>query len=125
MATLTWRDHAARREVECPWPVPGDPVLSPDPMVHQTPLGRCALFTETFSDDSVVIALLFPGGHRLMRISPETDWAMEEHWEGAIPEQIAADVEDAWHTTVDLFAARNKDLRASRSTRQGASDNRG
>ena len=115
MSTLTWRDNSAGREITFPWRFDGEVQEPEPPLTKDTPLGRAAIFAAIFEDASVGVGLMFPGGHRFLRISPETDWAMEERWEGAVPDQIAKDIEYAWQSTVDLFAARNKQLREARA----------
>lgn len=114
MSGLTWRDNETGRETRCPWPVPGNPVLPAAPLVLMTPAGKAVIFTETFEDESAIIAMTFPGGAYFMRISPETDWALEEKREGAPPAEIAEKLDDSWRTLIDSFAARNKELREQR-----------
>jgi hypothetical protein len=48
-------------------------------------------------DGSNLVGLCFPGGQRVYRMSPDTDWAIEERFEGDAPE-VAQDV---WRVLVD------------------------
>jgi hypothetical protein len=51
-------------------------------------------------DGSNLVGLCFPGGQRVYRMSPDTDWAIEERFEGDAPE-VAQDV---WRVLVDCAA---------------------
>ena len=115
MAGFGWRDNSTGREIRSPWPIPGDTAQSFAPMVKETPLGKAAIFADTFEDASVIVAMMHPGGARFMRISPETDWALEERKEGETPPEIAADLDYAWSSTIQQFAERNRELRAERA----------
>jgi hypothetical protein len=108
VAELRWRDKAAGRETLFPWPVPDGPITTHDPLVKQTAAGKAVLFSDELADDTLALALTFPGGVRFARISPDTDWALEERWEGEMPDAIRADLEDVWQTTITLVAAENK-----------------
>lgn len=113
MASLILRDKHVGRDVKFPWPVAEGPSPQIDPMVKETGAGRCVLWTNCLADDALVLALTYPGGARFARISPETNWALEERKEGATPPEIAAEMDEVWRDTLALFAARTKELRES------------
>lgn len=116
MAELCWRDNIAGREAVFPWPVPETFAARPAPMSKETVAGRAALFTDVLVDQSVAICLMYPGGARFARISPETSWALEERREGTTPPEIADEMDSVWRETIDVFAARNRELREQRAS---------
>lgn len=110
MATLSWRDNDTGQTITAPWRISSKPE-EPAPLVRQTPLGKAVIFFATFEDGSVIVAMMHPGGARFMRITPQTAYAVEEHFEGEVPPEIAAVVTDAWRDTVSTFASRARELR--------------
>ncbi len=107
---LKWREKSTGRVIAWPWPVSGT-VHVQQSLTKNTSLGDAVLHSFTFDDAGYGGVLLHPQGARFMRISPETDWALEERKEGTTPPEIAEDIEEAWRFHVALFAARNKELR--------------
>jgi hypothetical protein len=111
MPELRWRDNAEDRETLFPWSVPDCRLESFDPMVKVTAAGKCVLFIDTFEDCTLAICLTYPGGARFARVSPDTNWALEERVEASPPEPIAREMDEVWRETLGLFAARIKELR--------------
>jgi hypothetical protein len=114
--SLKWREKTTGREIEWPWPVSGT-VHVAQSLSKDTPVGEMVLHSFIFGDAGYGAVLLHPQGARFMRISPETDWALEERKEGTTPPEIAADIDFAWRHHVDTFAAGNKELRESEAPR--------
>ncbi len=112
MAELRWRDNASGRETLFPWPIPDEGTLvANDPMVKETVAGKAVLFADFLPGGGLAIGLTYPGGARFARISPETNWSLEERVEGTTPPEITEEMDTVWRDTVALFAARNKELR--------------
>lgn len=112
MAELRWRDDVTGEETVFPWPIPDGPLRTFDPMVKDTVAGKCVLFTDILPDEGIAICLTYLGGARFARISPEIDWSLEERRVGdTFPVVIFKELADVWRTTLEQFAARNKELR--------------
>jgi hypothetical protein len=62
---------------------------SGDPVMHLASL--------LLADGTSIFVLLYPGGERLARVSPHTDWGLEERLDGSPPsEEHQAAVDVAW-----------------------------
>lgn len=56
------------------------------------------------ADGSSIFVLMYPGGERSARVSPHTDWALEERLGGNPPiEEHRAIVDDAWRGWLDAL----------------------
>lgn len=57
------------------------------------------------ADGTNIFALLYPGGSKLLRSGPPTDWVVEESQRGRPPwERHRSDVEEFWQFTIRLVA---------------------
>jgi len=114
VAELSWRDNSTGAETLFPWRIPdGVETEVSESLVKQLPAGKFVLFIDALSDGSLAMCLTGPHGARFARISPETNWALEERVDGHTPPEVAAEIDQTWRDSVALFAARNKELRES------------
>lgn len=60
------------------------------------------------SDGTNVLGMSFPRGQRLMRISPDTDWAIEERFDGETPSAVLLEV---WPKVVESMRLGMQDAR--------------
>jgi hypothetical protein len=60
-----------------------------------------ALMGGVLEDGTCLYGLAFPGGQRVMRISPETEWAIEERFEGKPRLKDRKPVNNVWRSYVD------------------------
>lgn len=55
----------------------------------------------TLGDGSCLYGLTFPGGERVLRISPHTEWSVEERFKGRPPRADRATVDRIWRAIVN------------------------
>lgn len=63
------------------------------------------------SDGTNIIGLVYDGGQRLMRMSPDTDWALEEHFIGDPPADDGK-LGETWTGIVESFRLGMADAKA-------------
>lgn len=56
-------------------------------------------------DGTNLVALMWPTGQRLLRDGPATGWAIQEHFEGSIPEADRKVLSDVWAKLVQCYVA--------------------
>jgi len=101
---------APEMQLSPPWRVPGAPTEE-QLYTKETDLGPAVLWFGIFGDGTVIVMCGFSGGARYMRISPETELSMEEHYEGELPVEIASVIEDVWKDSLDQLAEQSKTVR--------------
>ncbi len=72
---------------------------------------QCDEVMVVICDETLALGLIHPGGAYFARISPETEYSLEERREGTMPPEIADELDSVWRDTVNLFAAKGKELR--------------
>lgn len=88
--------------VDFPWTVDAELIVT-KAYTRDTPLGRAAALVAAFEDCTVLAAIAYPGGARFARISPETDWAIEERIDGETAPEIAEEMDEVWQGIVNWF----------------------
>ncbi len=114
MSELSWRDKITGRKIVYPWPVE-DQAFELENLSKQTEAGPLWLWAATFPDASLASTVIFPGGARFLRVSPTTNWALEERREGEPHPAIVGELDSAWSTIVSFLAENVKVLRESGS----------
>lgn len=72
-------------------------------------------------DGTNFFVLTYPGGARLARQSPLTDWALEERYQGAMPRpQHREAVIEIWRQVTAELADSGREMRDARATRTSA-----
>jgi hypothetical protein len=101
----------AKVVIDFPWEVAGPPVKR-DSYSFPTPQGKAYITVAYFEDETNICILATPSGAgRFMRISPDTNFAMEERRSGEIPVAILPAVDEAWKKCIDHFAQANREIR--------------
>lgn len=63
--------------------------------------GQGLMFSAMLIDGTVLFAVVWTGGQRAVRISPETDWAVEERFTGDVPSGAAEVIGSLWTMVVE------------------------
>lgn len=102
--------------IEFPWPQP-EGVTESKSYSFNTPLGKASLVTALLGDGTNIGALVDPEGNaKFFRLSPETNWALEEEGSGTWPFAISEAMEKVWSLMIDAAAEANRETRAELAT---------
>lgn len=63
--------------------------------------GKALLVMAMLNDGTNILALTWPSGQRLARMSPETGFAIEERFTGRSPQSGAAKIDEVWRLGVE------------------------
>jgi len=97
--------------IDFPWEV-ADAPIEHDSYSFPTALGKAYITLAYFEDGTNICILATPtGAGRFMRISPDTDYALEERRSGEVPVSILNAVDEAWKHCVEVYAKVNRDAR--------------
>jgi hypothetical protein len=111
--------------IQFPWAQPKG-FIETKTYSFDTALGKASLVTALLGDGTNMGALVDPEGHaKFFRLSPETDWAIEERGQGTWPVVIAEDMERVWALTIDAVAESNRETRAELEPASSPSQNSG
>lgn len=97
--------------IEFPWPQP-EGVEDTKTYTFDTALGKACLLTALLGDGTNIGALVDPEGNaKFFRLSPETDWAVQEEGSGSWPFAINQTMEKIWSLTISAVVESNRETR--------------